>query len=164
MTRLQTTGTYDGKSGDFSISICPNDNHLFTLDGLSVDDMKELKSLVDILLDSYEDEKTREYNLREAEYYNKRAQLDMNYQEAVSTGYEMTADGFWTPPQKEDKVVHWKLPVEVDGPSGECYVIFPDDLLDAANLREGDYVEWISNDDGSYTMKKMSKTLSMEEC
>ena len=60
MTKIQTTGSYDGKSGDFSISISPDDNHLFTLDGLSVEDMKELKSLVDILLESYEDERSRE--------------------------------------------------------------------------------------------------------
>ena len=35
---------------------------------------------------------------------------------------------------KEDKVVKWQLPVEMH-PSGEAFVIFPDDLLEAANLR-----------------------------
>lgn len=144
MTKIQTTGSYDGKSGDFSISICPNDNHLFTLDGLSVDDMKELKSLVDILLESYEDERSREYNLREAEYYDKRVQLDMKY--------------------NQDKVKKWILPTDVDGSTGDIIVNLPDDLLKATNLNEGDYVEWISNDDGTYTLKKVTKPLSMEEC
>ena len=52
---IQTTGSYDEKEDYFSISICPNDNHLITLEGLSVDDIKELKSLIDILLEEYYD-------------------------------------------------------------------------------------------------------------
>ena len=42
-----------------------------------------------------EKEKCREYNLREAEYYDKRLQLDASYDEMVAKGYTMTADGFW---------------------------------------------------------------------
>jgi hypothetical protein len=57
--------------------------------------------------------------------------------------------------QKEDKVVKWQLPVEVDGLTGDCYVQFPDDLLEAANLKEGDQVEWVDNGDGSYTLRKV---------
>jgi len=68
----------------------------------------------------------------------------------------MTGDGFWIPPQK-GKVVKWQLPVEVDGLSGECYVNFPDDLLEAANLKEGDKVEWVDNNDGSFTLRKVNK-------
>jgi hypothetical protein len=40
-------------------------------------------------------EKCREYNMREAEYYDKRAKLDASYDEMVAKGYTMTADGFW---------------------------------------------------------------------
>jgi len=40
-------------------------------------------------------DKCREYNLREAEYYDKRAKLDFSYNEMVAKGYTMTADGFW---------------------------------------------------------------------
>ena len=40
-------------------------------------------------------DKCREYNLREAEYYDKRAKLDASYDEMVAKGYTMTADGFW---------------------------------------------------------------------
>ena len=48
------------------------------------------------MCDAAEDkEKCREYNLREAEYYDKRAKLDMTYDEMVAKGYTMTADGFW---------------------------------------------------------------------
>jgi hypothetical protein len=59
----------------------------------------------------------------------------------------------WTP--KQDKVVKWQLPVEADA-SGEYFVQFPDDLLDAANLKEGDTVEWVDNLDGSFILKKVN--------
>jgi len=65
--------------------------------------------------------------------------------------------------EKADKVKKWILPVEPD-PSGEYFITFPDDLLEAADLKEGDQVEWIDNNDGSYTMKKQTKPLGMEEC
>ena len=55
-----------------------------------------------------EKEKCREYNLREAEYYNKRAELDAQhskyyyntgrnktYDEMINDGWSMTDDGFW---------------------------------------------------------------------
>lgn len=58
--------------------------------------------------------------------------------------------------EKVDKVKKWVLPVELD-PSGECFIIFPDDLLEAANLKEGDSVEWINQNDGSYLMRKVEK-------
>jgi hypothetical protein len=79
------------------------------------------------------------------------------YDEVVKEGYEMTDDGFWIPSQssqKEDKVVKWRIPVEMDGPSGEYFVTFPDDLLEAANLNEGDEVEWVDQNDGSFILRK----------
>jgi len=64
---------------------------------------------------------------------------------------------FWENDEvKEDKVVKWQLPVEADA-SGEYFVTFPDDLLEAANLNKGDTVEWISQGDGSYLLRKVSK-------
>ena len=55
-----------------------------------------------------EKEKCREYNLREAEYYNKRAELDIQhskywnnpgrnktYNQMIEEGWQMTDDGFW---------------------------------------------------------------------
>jgi bifunctional DNA-binding transcriptional regulator/antitoxin component of YhaV-PrlF toxin-antitoxin module len=60
---------------------------------------------------------------------------------------------------ENDKVVRWHLPVECDGPSGEYYITFPDDLLEAANLEEGEEVEWIDNGDGSFILRKTEKGL-----
>jgi hypothetical protein len=72
---------------------------------------------------------------------------------------ELSFDG-WTQDtpkvcdKKEDKVIKWRLPVEMDGPSGEYFVTFPDDLLEAANLNEGDEVEWVDQNDGSFILRK----------
>ena len=58
--------------------------------------------------------------------------------------------------EAKDKVVKWVLPVEyIDD---ECFVSFPEDLLEAANLKEGDHTEWIDQGDGSYLLKKVPKT------
>ena len=55
---------------------------------------------------------------------------------------------------KKGKVNKWVLPVEEDDPSGVQYITFPDDLLEAANLKEGDVLEWIDQGDGSFKMVK----------
>ena len=65
--------------------------------------------------------------------------------------------------KKEDKVKKWVLPVEVDGPNGEYFVTFPDDLLEAVNLKEGDQIEWIDQGDGSYLLKKVEKQMTYDE-
>jgi hypothetical protein len=70
--------------------------------------------------------------------------------------------------QKKDKVKKWVLPVEeckdADTDETEYFVSFPDDLLEAADLKEGDKVEWIDNGDGSYLLKKVEKkTLNYQE-
>ena len=64
--------------------------------------------------------------------------------------------------EKKDKVVKWILPVEAD-PSGEYFFTLPDDLLEAADLKEGDTVEWIDQGDGSYVLKKVKKSMTYDE-
>jgi hypothetical protein len=125
---------------------------------------EELNAMCDKAESDQEKEKCREYNLREAEYYDKRAELDATYDDMISAGYTMTDDGFWIPPQKEETVKKWVLPTDVDGLTGDVIVNLPDDLLEAANLKEGDQVEWIDNGEGSYIMKKATQPLGMEEC
>ena len=153
---------------------------------------EELNAMCDAAEDK---EKCREYNLREAEYYDKRAQLDADYAKAKIEANSPYNDGWtkehyqkmvdeieaaggyeWTPqvespkskhyyeydrndPNRKnpfkDKVTKWRLPVEVDGLTGDCYVEFPEDLLAAANLKEGDQVEWVDQADGSYLLRKV---------
>jgi bifunctional DNA-binding transcriptional regulator/antitoxin component of YhaV-PrlF toxin-antitoxin module len=64
-----------------------------------------------------------------------------------------------------DKVVRWQLPVEEDTVNGEYFITFPDDLLEAACLKEGDIVAWIDNGDGTYTLKHktMSDTITSHD-
>ena len=119
---------------------------------------EELNAMCDKAASDQEKEKCREYNLREAEYYNKRAELDALTEEVKAEGgYD------WTP-KASDKVVRWQLPVQVDGLSGDCFVEFPDDLLEAANLKEGDTVEWVDKGDGSYILRKVTQPLRIDEC
>ena len=129
---------------------------------------EELNAMCDKAASDQEKEKCREYNLREAEYYDKRAQLDRSYDEMIADGYWMTDDGFWIPPETKDKVKKWVLPVKetrvAETDETEYFVSFPDDLLEAADLKEGDQIEWVDKGDGSYLLRKVTKPIGMEEC
>jgi hypothetical protein len=39
-------------------------------------------------------------------------------------------------------------------------------LLEAANLKEGDLIEWVDNEDGTWIIRKIvpTKLLGMDEC
>ena len=67
---------------------------------------------------------------------------------------------------KQDKVVKWILPVEEvengDTMETEYLITFPDDLLEAANLKQGDDVEWVDNDNGTFLLRKISKSCDKE--
>ena len=69
--------------------------------------------------------------------------------------------------EKKDKVKKWVLPVEwvkdEDTDEDVYCVSFPDDLLEAANLKEGDMVEWVDQGDGSYLLKKVEKSMTYDE-
>ena len=83
--------------------------------------------------------------------------------EALSQYTDEELDAMCDNAAKEDKVVRWQLPVEEDTVNGEYFITFPDDLLEAANLKEGDDVEWIDNDDGTFILKKSVKQLNHDE-
>jgi len=83
--------------------------------------------------------------------------------EALSQYTDEELDAMCDNAEKKDKVVRWQLPVEEDTVNGEYFITFPDDLLEAANLKEGDDVEWIDNNDGSFILKKSEKQLNHDE-
>jgi hypothetical protein len=86
----------------------------------------------------------------------------LTHQESIEAGWSLSDEGIWIPPKKEDKVNKWILPVEyIDD---ESFVSLPEDLLEAANLKEGDVVNWIDQGDGSFKMIKVTKPIEMEEC
>jgi hypothetical protein len=69
-----------------------------------------------------------------------------------------TWNSFWEDDKiKEDKVVKWQLPVHqrIEEGIDDYYVQFPDDLLEAANLKANDLVEWVDRGDGSYLLRKV---------
>jgi hypothetical protein len=57
---------------------------------------------------------------------------------------------------KEDKVVKWVLPVQQKIEEGidDYYVQFPDDLLEATNLKAGDQIEWVDMNNGTFILRK----------
>ena len=79
---------------------------------------------------------------------------EYNYDDMIAKGYWMSADGFWMPPVKKDKVVKWSLPVEEDV-DGEYYITFPEDLLEASKLSPGDNIEWVKMTENSYLLRKV---------
>jgi len=59
---IQSTGTYDKEEDYFTLSFAPNNSHLITFEGLSIGDMNEIKSLVEILIDHYNEIKQENSN------------------------------------------------------------------------------------------------------
>lgn len=45
------------------------------------------------------------------------------------------------------------VPIDDDG-----ILTFPDELMDKLAWKEGDTLEWIDNQDGSFTLKKLENT------
>ena len=73
----------------------------------------------------------------------------------TTTSYtEEEIDAMCAAAETKDKVIKWSLPVE-EQEDGEYYITLPDDLLEATNFNEGDQIEWIPQDNGSYLLKKV---------
>jgi len=100
-------------------------------------------------------DRTREYNLREAEYYNKRAELDAKHSKEY---YDYTRND----PNRENPFNKGKWILPVEQVHDDYFVSFPDDLLKATKLKEGDEVNWVDNGDGSYTIRKVNKSVREE--
>jgi hypothetical protein len=132
---------------------------------------EELNAMCDKAASDEEKNQCREYNLREAEYYNKREEISRNdpnridYKDGLI--YESPDNGktvYTRKPGetnrtlvKEDKPKRWVLPVEQNPEDFDYIVSFPDDLLEAADLKEGDEIEWVEQKDGSYLLRKVNK-------
>jgi len=60
------------------------------------------------------------------------------------------------PPEKEDRVIRWSLPVE-ESEDGEYYITFPEDFLEAAKLSPGDAIEWVDLTENTYLLRKVDE-------
>jgi len=60
---------------------------------------------------------------------------------------------------KQDQPKRWILPIQqhiVDG-IDDYYIMFPDELLEVANIKQNDVLEWIDQGDGSWLLKKVEE-------
>ena len=58
--------------------------------------------------------------------------------------------------QDNVKRTSWTLTVEEDPETGDGILTFPEDLLESAGWKEGDCIQWIDLEDGSWQLKKKS--------
>jgi len=49
----------------------------------------------------------------------------------------------------------YTLPIERDT-DGELMLTFPDDLMESMGWSEGDVIEWNENEDGTWTLRKLT--------
>jgi hypothetical protein len=57
----------------------------------------------------------------------------------------------------------WVLDVK-EREDGELYIEFTDEMLEGSNFKIGDELDWIDNNDGSFTLTKKEKVWVMVEC
>jgi hypothetical protein len=56
-------------------------------------------------------------------------------------------------------MTQWTITLEeADDGSGDLVLPLPQDLLDGAGWNEGDTIEWIDNNNGTWSMKKVEVT------
>ena len=92
----------------------------------------------------------------ESYYYHKNETYRCYQLLSLLNGFQLQDDAM-----KNNKVTKWILPVlqKIEDGVDDYFIHLPDDLLEEANLKKGDQVEWVDNHDGSYTMKKREKDL-----
>lgn len=78
---------------------------------------------------------------------------EKTYDEMIADGWEMTADGFWIKENNGKK--SYTIPVEHDSVNDDYFITLPPEVLTSLDLKEGDEVEWIDQQDGSFLMQKV---------
>jgi len=124
------------------------------------DPSPECKGAWDSFWESYYPEEHQQYTEEELNAMCDKAELDAEVERIRQEGgYD------WTPTVSKKR---WVLPVEeckdVDTDETDYFITFPQDLLEAADLKEGDNINWIDNSDGSYTIVKVTKPLGPDDC
>jgi hypothetical protein len=55
--------------------------------------------------------------------------------------------------------MNWTLTIEEDSETGDAILTFPPDLIEQAGWAEGDTLEWIDLNNGSWQLKKVDKPI-----
>ena len=124
------------------------------------DKAETLLYAADEFLQYYLEEFDRKFKDAWAETVTKVHQQEYSFSSTqdTSTEYKGAWNGFWEEEPKQDKVVKWVLPIEEvengDTMETEYFITFPDDLLEAANLKPGDEIEWVDRNDGTFILRK----------
>ena len=122
------------------------------------DKAETLLYAADEFLQYYLEEFDRKFKDAWAETVTKVHQEEYSFSSTqdTSTEYKGAWNGFWEEEPKQDKVVKWVLPVErkIEDGIDDYYIQFPDDLLEAANLKPGDEIEWVDMNDGTFILRK----------
>lgn len=71
------------------------------------------------------------------------------YYQMIKKGWTMSGEGFWLPPDKYIKEI------QLDGLTGDLYITIPDEHLQKLGWKEGDNIEWVDNNNGTFTLKKI---------
>jgi bifunctional DNA-binding transcriptional regulator/antitoxin component of YhaV-PrlF toxin-antitoxin module len=50
----------------------------------------------------------------------------------------------------------WELTVEEDSETGNLILPIPNEILERQGWKNGDELEWVPNEDGSWTLQKVS--------
>lgn len=57
-------------------------------------------------------------------------------------------------PYKKINNNQWVLTVQENGTTKELYIQFPEHAMNQVGWTEGDIIEWVDNNDGSFTLVK----------
>ena len=52
----------------------------------------------------------------------------------------------------------WTITLEDDPETGDLIMPLSDEILESAGWKEGDTLEWIDNENGSWTLRKIDET------
>jgi hypothetical protein len=52
----------------------------------------------------------------------------------------------------------WTITLEDDPETGDLIMPLTDDILESAGWKEGDTLEWIDNENGTWTLRKKDET------
>lgn len=117
------------------------------------------------VLDEQENEIRKKLNivqsLRNLFQQNNREAINFCEVENSSDYCKNSWNDFWNnDPADKDVVAFgdqtWRVPIEVDASNGEYFITFTEDILQKLGWKEGDDLEFIDSENGSFTIKNLT--------
>lgn len=117
------------------------------------------------VLDEQENEIRKKLNivqsLRNLFQQNNREAINFCEVENSSDYCKNSWNDFWNNDPADKGVVAfgdqaWRVPIEVDASNGEYFITFTEDILQKLGWKEGDDLEFIDSENGSFTIKNLT--------